>query len=43
MCSLQSHNKDHGGLNDKNRHIGDLGNIASKTGKVNTIIRDKLK
>lgn len=43
LCAhYNPHNKDHGGLNDKNRHVGDLGNIVSKTGKVNTIIRDKL-
>jgi Cu-Zn family superoxide dismutase len=36
------HNKNHGDRTDKNRHVGDLGNIQNKDGKVNITFYDKL-
>lgn len=36
------HNKNHGNRTDKNRHVGDLGNIQNKDGKVNITFYDKL-
>ena len=36
------HNKTHGDRLDKNRHVGDLGNIQNKDGKVNLTFYDKL-
>ena len=44
--SLCSHynpfNKTHGDISSKNRHVGDLGNIQNKDGKVNLTFYDKL-
>ena len=36
------HNKDHGDRKDKNRHVGDLGNIENTNGKVDITFFDKL-
>lgn len=35
-------NKQHGDRTDKNRHVGDLGNIEAKNGKVNIMFYDNL-
>ena len=44
LCShYNPHNKTHGDIKSKNRHIGDLGNIQpNKYGVVKKILRDKL-